>query len=258
MQIFISWSKPISHGLALALHGWLPDVINRLEPWMSSEDISKGQRWSTEVGERLDDTSQGIICVTRENMKEPWLNFEAGALAKSLRDALVRPILLDLMPSEIIGPLNQFQATIATDPKDMLKLVKSLNDSCDVPLEDTRLERAFERTWDEYLTAVRAAVKQSGTSGINPKRDVSDMVGEVLERVRDVQRSLAPAVDHVLPQDPVDLPRRRRGLSGMFMAELRTLATDLEIKNVKGMRKDELIAAIKEHAERHSRRQATE
>lgn len=78
MRVFISWSKQISQDLALILYRWLPDVINRLEPWMSSEDISKGQRWGTEVGAGPDDTSQGIICVTRENMKEPWLSFEAG------------------------------------------------------------------------------------------------------------------------------------------------------------------------------------
>lgn len=163
MQVFISWSKQISHGLALALHSWLPEVIHRLEPWMSSEDISKGQRWGIEVGTRLDNTSQGIICATRDNAKEPWLNFEAGALAKLFQDSLVRPVLLDVKPSEITGPLNQFQETVATDKHDMLKLVKSLNDSCDVPLDNIRLERSFQRTWDECLAELREVMNRDAT-----------------------------------------------------------------------------------------------
>lgn len=42
-------------------------------------------------------------------------------------------------------------------------------------------------------------------------------------------------------------PRRRAGLSGMVMAELRQLAGQLGVASIAGMRKNELIAAIKEH-----------
>ncbi len=52
-------------------------------------------------------------------------------------------------------------------------------------------------------------------------------------------------------------PRRRGGLSGMVMADLRKLAGQLRIPNIAGMRKNELISAIKERqatapAQRHS------
>src|SRR5699024_5604975 len=40
--------------------------------------------------------------------------------------------------------------------------------------------------------------------------------------------------------------RRGPGLSGMVLAELRTLAAELGIKGTSGMRKGDLIAAIKE------------
>jgi transcription termination factor Rho len=42
------------------------------------------------------------------------------------------------------------------------------------------------------------------------------------------------------------VPRRRGGLSGMVMAELRQLAGQLGVTGITGMRKNELIAAIKE------------
>ena len=41
-------------------------------------------------------------------------------------------------------------------------------------------------------------------------------------------------------------PRKRGGLSGMVLAELRQLAGELNIPNISGMRKGDLIAAIKE------------
>jgi hypothetical protein len=248
VQVFISWSKQVSHGLARALYEWLPDVIHRVEPWMSSEDIRIGQRWSPEVWNRLDDTSQGIICVTKDNMEEPWLNFEAGALAKSLQGSVVRPVLLGVNPLDIIGPLDHFQAAVATDEQDMLKLVKSLNDACEVRLDDTRLERAFTRTWNEYLDKVQHVVNRSATPEVTPQRALDDLLGEVLERVRDMQRSLAPTVTPLVTRpsrDPGSAPRRRRSLPNMVMAELRQIANRLEIQDYQGMRKPELIEAIR-------------
>lgn len=272
MQVFISWSKRTSHGLALALHSWLPEVIHRIEPWMSSEDISKGQRWATEVGARLEETSQGIICVTRENVREPWLNFEAGALAKFLDGGRVRPILLGVLPSEVTGPLTQFQSTQATDQEDMLKLVKSLNESCDVPLEETRLERSFRRLWGEYEAQVSKLLQQTNGVPAKPRRNVEDMVAEILDAVRDLQRRDAAAGAHGGPGPghgtlverewvPVQrasetfiegdspLARRRRsgtGLSAMLLPELQSLAAALGVAGTARMRKGELIHAIEE------------
>ncbi len=137
--------KPVSRQLGLALRDWLPEVIQSIEPWMSSEDIDKGQRWAAEVGAKLGELGEGVLCTTGENMSEPWLNFEAGALAKSLDDSRVRPLLLEVQPSDITDPLAQFQATVANDHDDMLKFISSLNESSATPLDPVRLQRAFAR-----------------------------------------------------------------------------------------------------------------
>jgi transcription termination factor Rho len=50
------------------------------------------------------------------------------------------------------------------------------------------------------------------------------------------------------------VPARRRGLTGMVLAELRTLAAELHIPDTAGMRKSELIGAIKERQAGGARR----
>jgi hypothetical protein len=184
MKVFISWSKPTSRQLAETLYRWLPEVIQQVQPWMSSEDIAKGQRWATEIGAKLGELGQGILCLTSDNLKEPWLNFEAGALAKALDDARVRPVLLDLQPSQITGPLAQFQATVVTDREDMSRLIASLNETCPASLDAARLKRAFDRNWDDLSARVDAILQAPERPKTAPGRTPDDMIAELLDRVR--------------------------------------------------------------------------
>jgi hypothetical protein len=189
MRVFISWSKPTSQRVALALRDWLREVIQQIDPWVSSEDILKGQRWSAEVGNQLDSTSQGIVCVTAGNSREPWLNFEAGALAKSLSESRVRPVLLGIRPSDVTGPLSQFQATIATDREDMLRLVQSLNKGCEPPLDEGRLTRAFDKNWLDLEASLQQILREeSSDAEPEPARPTDEVLAEVLDVVRTLQR----------------------------------------------------------------------
>jgi hypothetical protein len=119
MKVFLGWSGETSHKIALALHNWLPRVIQDIKPYISSEDIAKGARWSTEIANELQTTNYGIICVTKENIGSPWINFESGALSREIGKSFVTPFLFQLKPSDIQGPLAQFQAVV--NEKDEIK-----------------------------------------------------------------------------------------------------------------------------------------
>lgn len=103
MKVFISWSGSQSHHVAIALRDWLPSVLQIVEPYVSSEDIDKGARWSTDISKELEDSNFGIICVTPENIDAPWVNFEAGALSKSLDRSRVAPFLFAVDRTAIQG-----------------------------------------------------------------------------------------------------------------------------------------------------------
>lgn len=145
MKVFLSWSGIKSHKVALVFKGWLPSVIQSIKEddiFVSSEDIDKGSRWSSEIAEELEKINFGIIIVTSKNSKAPWLMFEAGALSKFKYTSRVCSFLFDLKEIERINPLSQFQST-RFDKDDILKLVKSLNKLCELKIDEGQLIKTY-------------------------------------------------------------------------------------------------------------------
>ena len=106
----------------------MPSVVERLSPYVSSEDIRKGSRWFVEVSERLNHCDVGVLCLVPENVAAPWLLFEAGALSKSVQHARLVPLLVDVPVAALAdGPLAQFQA-VSFGSKDVLRLTRDLNE----------------------------------------------------------------------------------------------------------------------------------
>jgi hypothetical protein len=146
LRIFVSWSGERSRLLAESVVDWLPRVLQASAPWMSNQ-IEKGDRWSQRIGEQLGEDDIGVVCVTPENTTSPWLLFEAGALSKALDAAKVCPLLLGLRPSELEGPLAQFQATVV-EKADLFDLVRTLNGQlADEMVREEVLRAAFRREW---------------------------------------------------------------------------------------------------------------
>jgi hypothetical protein len=190
MKVFLSWSGITSHKTAIIFRDWLPSVIQSIVPYVSSEDIDKGARWSTDIAQELEDSSFGILCVTRENVHAPWLTFEAGALSKTMEKASVSPFLFDIKRSEVSGPILQFQSTIF-EKEDIRKLISSLNRACaSETLSDERLERAFS-VWYPNLEEQLNHLHQSNTETaiIKDKEEPVDITGKILEEILDLTRN---------------------------------------------------------------------
>ena len=180
MKVFISWSGDRSLAIAKSLRSWLPRVIQAVEPWLSESDIGKGTRWEQEIGIELLQSKFGIICLTPENLDSRWVNFEA--LSKTIEKTYVCTYLLDLKPTDIDGPLSQFNHTKA-DKDDTRKLILTMNAALDAHvLQENIVNDAFDVWWprlEEQLNHLPAVDEK-----LNPPRRSEDMIEEILTLVR--------------------------------------------------------------------------
>lgn len=194
MKIFLSWSGERSKSVAVALRDWLPMLLQNTAPWLSDRDIGAGERWALEIGKRLEDSSFGIICLTRENVEAPWLLFEAGALSKALATSSVCPYLLDVDFQEVTGPLSQFQAKKA-DSASTRELVCTINQKAPSPLPQQRVDELYELLWPK-LESKLSAVPEPG--GPTPKlRSESEILEDLVASVRHLEHRIPPLISRI-------------------------------------------------------------
>ena len=187
MKVFISWSGEKSKAVAIALHEWIPDIIQQVEPWMSKADIDAGARWNRDIENNLQDSKFGIICLTKDNCNAPWILFEAGALAKTIEGTYVCPYLIDMESSDIPqGPLINFQGKHA-NKDETLELLMTINKALkDDAIEEGRLHRLFEKCWPELGKKLQEMPDVQAEQ--TEERSEKEMIKEVLEVVRQLSR----------------------------------------------------------------------
>ncbi len=194
-NVFLSWSGNSSKSAAQVLRAWLPTVVQNIRPYMSAEDIDKGERWSIDITRQLEETNFGIICMTPENIAAPWVLFEAGALSKSIERSRVSPLLFGLNPSDFTkSPLLQFQLTVFSKD-DVLKLLQSINNSSSETerLRDDVLQTTFDRSWRDLEVEIAKIhfTRDSPSSITSTAADTtgSNKIGEILEELLSIGRA---------------------------------------------------------------------
>jgi hypothetical protein len=101
----------------------------------------------------------------------------------------VSPFLLDMRPADLVGPLSQFQATLP-ELEDVTRLLRSINSFTERPVNEVRLVKSVQMWWsglDEQLDAIRSQERQPETEH---KREPTEMIEELLEITRGIQRRL--------------------------------------------------------------------
>lgn len=161
MKVFVSWSGDASRIAADALNTWLPTVFQGLEVFFSAKDIDKGARWFSELDKRLNESSFAILCLTPENVRKPWILYEAGAVSKSFEKSRVVPLLLGMKLSDLPSPLDQFNAAVPSK-QDIRALVGSINKARDRQLADTLLDTYVDRFWMDIEGPLNQAVARAG------------------------------------------------------------------------------------------------
>jgi hypothetical protein len=221
MRVFISWSGSQSKAIASALREWLPNVIQFLDPFMSSEDIEKGARWSSNIATQLENARAGIICLTPENLDAPWIHFEAGALSKTLENTFVCPYLFNVNPTELRGPLVQFQAAVS-NREDTGMLIHTINKALgELSLPENRVAAAFKQWWPQLEEKIKLINSSSPDPSLFASRRTDrDLLEEMLELIRGLER--ARQVDEMLRANE----KYARALADLSLANMRTHPID--------------------------------
>jgi hypothetical protein len=185
-NIFISWAGTTSRKLAVAVHEWLPMVIQNANPFVSNKDIDAGARGLPEIASQLKSIQLGLICLTADNQSSPWLNFEAGAISKVIEETYVIPLAFDIDKGQIKQPLGQFQAMYFTQ-EDMLHTIGTVNKALGHQLTEARLTAAFELTWPLLLTKIEKIKAEEGQGSFvdEPKRSTEEMLEELVVSMRE-------------------------------------------------------------------------
>ena len=184
MRVFISWSGQRSKLIAEILRGWLPSVIQATKPYYTPDDITKGARWGNDISAVLEDSKIGLICLTKENITAPWILFEAGALSKNIDNSKVVPILFGVEPTDLEGPLVQFQAA-KFEKKEVEKIVEMINQELgDAKLPLDVLSDVFEMWWPKLENEIIPVMETQENLNARIARSDRDLLEEILLTLR--------------------------------------------------------------------------
>ena len=212
MKVFLSWSGDTSHQIAEKLYRWLPMVIQKIEPYISTE-IEKGTRWGSDIAEELEKCTFGIACVTKENREAPWLLFEAGALSKSVSEGKLAPLLFGLEQSDIQrSPLTQFQLT-KFERVEFFRLLETINDTLEAKLDSSVLSGLMDALWPSLEVDINNILSKAPSvpATSNSSIDAAKIMG-AMEELLTNSRAVSQAVsrpERLLPESYLNHVLRR-------------------------------------------------
>lgn len=216
MKIFISWSGDLSKKIAQILKQWLPGIIQSVEVFYSEEDIEKGEDWDKKISAQLSECNYGIICLTSENTNAPWVNFEAGAIAKTL-ESRVTALMIDIKPSDIQGPLRRYQAT-KLEKDDIYHLILDINNATENPIASEVLNKLFEAVWDkmsnEINSSIQETIPKNKKENSVKKIDNNEAIEEILQLVRK-QNTLLNSPTQLLPPDYFEFLQQKTNINNL-------------------------------------------
>lgn len=166
-MIFFSWSKEESKQYAILTKKFLEDLFGRDDlVWFSPESVESGKGLFEFISEGIDRCDSVILFLTRENLYNPWLQFELGSFYVQRKDRKIWPMFFGGGRNKNTTPLEHIR--LCKPEKTVFHAIIKLlydrykNDEGMLSYE-TLLER-FSKQWDHYLKSlarVREAIIQS-------------------------------------------------------------------------------------------------
>ena len=155
-MIFLSWSKSTSLQVATRTKLLAEEVFDEHDLfWLSSNEIGFGSAIYSEIEAGLAQCDSGISFITPDNIYQPWLNYEAGALRTKSPQSKVWPLLLGSYDVDLLRktPFEHLQVLLFTK-KDILALLLDVADTAGLIASRDAMRARFDALWDAYRTDV--------------------------------------------------------------------------------------------------------
>jgi hypothetical protein len=150
-----------------------------------------------EIMKGMQSVRVGLVILTPENLDKPWLHYEAGYLTQYILSGqgLVSPVLVNVKPSALNGPLANLNVTEFTKPK-FEKLVKDINKKLTSPVDESTLMAVFDVFWGKLQAQVTESVARARRSvSLDKPFDQEKVLNQILTTVRQLAaRSIDPDI----------------------------------------------------------------
>lgn len=142
MKLFLAWSGSRSYELAKALASCIREVFPEgAVNYFLSSGIEPGTLWFDALDQALKESDAVLLCITRDNVRSPWMHFEVGSRLGTDKHGRIFTYLLDAKPDELTDPLRKYQAADCSK-EGTLSLLETLSKAPGNTLNDS-----FERCW---------------------------------------------------------------------------------------------------------------
>lgn len=161
-KIFISWSGDNSKRIAIELKNTLEKGIfngTGLECFVSDVDIGSGDDWWYKIKKELKKCKLGIVCITKENLKAPWIFFESGAMIA--RDLKVIPLLFNCDFKALNDtPISNKHMVNFYDQDKFLGMIRDINKTFSLtPITEDNLNTIAAKQYNDMITRLSSVFK---------------------------------------------------------------------------------------------------
>ncbi|HWN98904.1 MAG TPA: toll/interleukin-1 receptor domain-containing protein [Blastocatellia bacterium] len=162
VRVFVSWSGTRSLRVAERLVEWLPTIVPAARVFYSP-DIDGSEEWLPTLLKELRAAQYGIVCVSKQSHRSKWLHFEIGALwrQRARKEIPIFPLLLDITPRELDGPLELLQAKQFNEHvfRELCAQIARRT-----KLSDKQFQKNFKAVWGQLERELKRELRLVGNS----------------------------------------------------------------------------------------------
>jgi hypothetical protein len=177
MAVFISSAGEQGRKVAGAFREWLPRMLPGIDVSADTRDEKPGEAGLPALLSQLEKASLCLLFLTPQNVRSPWMYFEAGAMAGKKHGPKIVPYLAGVSGSYLMaGPLSQF-SWVDGSRQGTWSLLRALNREMPEPRDEAELEHDFSNTWGWVKRELDSALTEGHDPSDAPGLEVQPLLG---------------------------------------------------------------------------------